>query len=122
MILPPFTFFATVGAICRAGARPVFADIDPATYNLDPVQVESHVTPRTRAIMVVHLFGQCADMDPLWRVAERHNLAIIDRAIAEARSALGADPSNGYLSGHLMETRRRKLDLLRRAAELTETN
>ena len=61
-------------------------------------------------------------LDPATIVVVEENLAIIDRAIAEARSALGADPSNGYLSGHLMEARRRKLDLLRRAAELTETN
>jgi anti-sigma factor RsiW len=61
-------------------------------------------------------------LDPATVAVVEENLAIIDRAIAEARSAIGADPSNGYLSGHLMEARRRKLDLLRRAAELTETN
>src|ERR1041384_3526472 len=57
VILPPFTFFATVGAVCRAGARPIFADIDPVSFNLDPLQVESKITERTKAIMVVHLFG-----------------------------------------------------------------
>ena len=87
VILPPFTFFATAGSVCRTGARPVFADIDPATYNIDPVQVESKVTPRTKAIMVVHLFGQCVDMEPVWRVAERHGLLIIE----DAAQSLGAE-------------------------------
>src|SRR5438128_1021136 len=87
VILPPFTFFATVGAVCRAGARPVFADIDPVTYNVDPVQVENKITARTRAILPVHLFGQCADMDHLWHIAERHELHIIE----DAAQALGAE-------------------------------
>jgi dTDP-4-amino-4,6-dideoxygalactose transaminase len=87
VILPPFTFFASAGAVCRTGARPVFADIDAATWNLDPLQVENKITPRTRAIMVVHLFGQCADMEPLWNVAERHNLPIIE----DAAQAFGAE-------------------------------
>lgn len=87
VILPSFTFFATAGSICRAGARPVFADIDPLTYNLDPMQVESKITPRTRAIMVVHLFGQCAEMEPLWRIAERHDLTIVE----DAAQSLGAE-------------------------------
>jgi dTDP-4-amino-4,6-dideoxygalactose transaminase len=87
VILPPFTFFATAGCICRTGAKPVFADVDPVTYNLDPLQVENKITERTRAIMVVHLFGQCADMEPLWRIAERHNLVLIE----DAAQALGAE-------------------------------
>jgi dTDP-4-amino-4,6-dideoxygalactose transaminase len=87
VILPPFTFFASAGSVCRAGATPVFVDIDPVTWNLDPLQVESKITPRTRAIMAVHLFGQCADMEPLWRLAERHNLPIVE----DAAQAIGAE-------------------------------
>jgi dTDP-4-amino-4,6-dideoxygalactose transaminase len=87
VILPTFTFFATAGSVVRTGARPVFVDIDPLSYNLDPFQVENKVTPRTRAVLVVHLFGQCADMTPLWQVAERHGLTLIE----DAAQALGAE-------------------------------
>ncbi len=87
VILPTFTFFATGGAVCRTGAKPVFVDIDPVTYNLDPFQVESKITPRTRAILPVHLFGQCADMEALWNIAERHDLVIIE----DAAQSMGAE-------------------------------
>jgi dTDP-4-amino-4,6-dideoxygalactose transaminase len=87
VILPAFTFFATAGCVARTGARPVFVDIDLVSFNLDVAQVENKVTPRTRAIVAVHLFGQCADMAPLWRIAERHHLPIIE----DAAQALGAE-------------------------------
>ncbi len=87
VIVPTYTFFATVGCVCRTGATPVFVDIDPTTFNLDPLQVESRITPRTRAIIPVHLFGQCADMNPIWRIAERHNLLLIE----DAAQALGSE-------------------------------
>ena len=87
VICPPFTFFATVGAICRLGAKPVFADIDPVSFNIDPLQIEAKITERTRALMIVHLFGQTAEMDPIWTIAERHNLPIIE----DAAQAIGAE-------------------------------
>ena len=80
VITTPFTFFATVGCIVRTGARPVFVDIDPRTYNIDPALVEQAVTEKTKAIVPVHLFGQMADMDPIVEIAGRHNLAVIEDA------------------------------------------
>jgi len=87
VILPTFTFFASAGAVCRLGAKPVFADVDPQTFNIDPDHVAALVTTRTRAIMPVHLFGQCADMTALSRIAERHRLPLIE----DAAQAFGAD-------------------------------
>jgi UDP-2-acetamido-2-deoxy-ribo-hexuluronate aminotransferase len=86
VITTPFTFIATGEMIALIGAKPVFVDIDSRTYNLDPAQIETAVTPRTRAIVPVSLYGQCADADAINAVAERHRLPVIE----DAAQSLGA--------------------------------
>ncbi len=78
VITTPFTFFATASSIWRNHVQPVFVDIDAKTFNIDPAKIEAAITPRTRAIMPVHLFGQCADMDAIMEIAQRHNLRVIE--------------------------------------------
>jgi dTDP-4-amino-4,6-dideoxygalactose transaminase len=86
VITTSFTFFATAGSISRTGALPVFVDIDPSTYNLDPSKIEAAITDRTKAIIPVHLYGQMCDMDPIMEIAAKHNLYVIEDA-AQAISA-----------------------------------
>lgn len=86
VIVPPFTFFASAGSIARVGATPVFADIDPADYNVSPAAIEAAITPRTKAIMPVHLFGQCAALDEIADIAKRYELHVIE----DAAQAIGA--------------------------------
>ncbi len=78
VITTPFTFFATAGTIHNAGGTPVFVDIDPATLNISPAAIEAAITPRTRAVIVVHLFGQMATMEQIGPIAARHNLPVIE--------------------------------------------
>lgn len=87
VITSGFSFFASAGVISRLGANPIFVDIDPETYNINPDQIEKKITPKTKAIMPVHLFGQCADMDPIMEVARKHNLKIVE----DAAQAIGAE-------------------------------
>jgi dTDP-4-amino-4,6-dideoxygalactose transaminase len=86
VITTPFTFVATVAAIRYTGARPVFVDIDPVSYNIDPARIEAAITSKTKAIMPVHLYGQPADMDPILEIARRRNLLVIEDA-AQAHGA-----------------------------------
>jgi dTDP-4-amino-4,6-dideoxygalactose transaminase len=86
VITTPFTFVATVGAVVRLGARPVFVDIHPATFNLNPSLLEAALSDRTRAIIPIHLFGLSADLDPIVEIASRHDLAVVE----DAAQALGA--------------------------------
>jgi dTDP-4-amino-4,6-dideoxygalactose transaminase len=95
VLIPPFTFFATAGAVSRVGATPVFVDIDPNTYNMDPSQIEKKITPRSKAIIPVHLFGQCLDMDPLLKIAKEKKLYVIE----DAAQALGAEYKPGASKG-----------------------
>ena len=87
VITSPFTFFASAGAIHRIGAIPVLVDIEPESYNIDPLKVEQAITSRTAAIMPVHIFGQCAEMEPLWRLSSAYDIPLIE----DSAQAIGAE-------------------------------
>lgn len=89
VITTPFTFIATAEAICYAGATPVFVDIDPKTFNIDPALVEAAITPRTKALIPVHLFGQPADMEPLKAICDKHGLLLVEDCAQSFGAAVG---------------------------------
>ncbi len=86
VITTPYTFFATAGSVWRLGAKPVFVDIEPDTFNIDPAKIEAAITDKTKAIVPVHLFGQVAEMDPIMEIAKKHNIYVIE----DGAQAIGA--------------------------------
>ena len=98
VVTSPFTFFATAGTVARLGAKIVFVDIDPVTYNIDPTRLFGAIGPSTKAVIPVHLFGQCADMDPILKIAEDQNIAVIE----DAAQSIGAE-YKGHRAGSMGE-------------------
>jgi len=96
VIVPSFTFFATASAVWRLGARPVFVDIDPASFNIDPAAIEAAVTSNTKAIIPVHLFGQCAQMPRIMEIANKHQLLVVEDAAQSLGASLQEKPAGSW--------------------------
>ena len=99
VITSPFTFIASANSVLYTGARPVFVDIQEATFNIDPALIEAAITPRTKAIMPVHLYGLMADMDPIMDIAKRHNLAVIEDAAQAHGATYKGRPAGSFGTG-----------------------
>lgn len=96
VIVPSFTFAATANTVVLTGATPVFVDINPKTFNIDPVAIEAAITPRTRAILPVHLYGQPAAMNEIMAIAERHSLLVIEDAAQAHMASLSGTPVGSF--------------------------
>jgi len=97
VIIPTYSFFATAGVVSRLNAKPVLCDNDPVTFNIDPSKIEALITPKTKAIIPVHLYGQSADMAPIMEIAKKHNIKIIE----DGAQAIGTQYKDGKRVGEI---------------------